>query len=927
MPKPKFIVGIDLGTTNSSLSSIEITNSPILFPVISNHFPIQIIKPFELGPKALLPSFYYQASPNDLPTGCLDLPWHTGEPVPQTTVVGEFAKVQGALVSGRLVHSAKSWLSTQDSDRSGKILPWAGSEEIPRISPVEASAKYLAHLKASWNFSKNGQSALEDQTIVLTIPASFDDIARRLTLEAAKLAGLKKPILLEEPQAVFYSWLSEQGLSNGLSSGMTVVVIDVGGGTTDFSLIETMELNGSIAFSRKAIGDHLLLGGDNMDIALARVVEGKISPGGKLGTSLFQQLIHQCRLAKEQLLSENPSDYYPILLEGRGRSLVGSSISYEISREFVDQFILDGFFPFCQPGQISTVSKRQGMIQAGLPYAQEAAITKHLAAFLSQHGCFSNPPNAYLLNGGAFSSPLLRNRISDFFTQYFPGNKIRPLATQCVNHAVSRGAAYFAWLTQTGAQIIRSNAAKSYYLSLGKSGPDTTSLFCVLPGTAMEEQEFVCDHHEMELTLGTPVRFPLYASTIRLNDKPGSVIEADLTQLHPLPPLQTVLAGGRKTTAKTTQVFLRSKLTSIGTLDLYLFDHHKNQWHLDFNLSPTHPAEKQHSSFDIATSLPESLIETAFGRIKLNFSNPSEPTPSVAGNLTKDLEIILDSSRADWSAATCRRLWPALLSEAEWRRSNPGLLNRWYNLAGWILRPGFGYPQDSFRVEQLWKALHSPAKGNPSLRQPEGGIEFWVLIRRVAGGLTSGKQNAIVDRLKPFLLPTKGKPPFKPATAEISEMWRCSACLERIDLATRVALGETLFRKIKSFPEEALEWQIWCLGRFGNRLPAYGSAASVLPRETVTEWILTLLKWQPKSQTFMQNLGLALGQMGRSVNNPEIEIDPEIKIQISQRLIEMKCPQTIQDMLAGRREQQTSHLEFTLGETLPLGLRLMNSED
>ena len=920
-----FLVGIDLGTTNSSLSTISSDSLGETNPTIEDHSPIQVIRPFETAPRPLLPSFLYLSNGNDLPAGSLELPWNIQGGKPATKVIGEFARQQGSLVSSNLVHSAKSWLSNPGADRNEKLLPWPGTEDVPKISPMEASSAYLRHLAESWAFSQKGRTDLSEQTVVLTIPASFDDLARRLTLESAKKAGITNPLLLEEPQAAFYCWMAEQGGKVTLGGGQNILVVDIGGGTTDFSLIETREEDGGIAFSRKAVGDHLLLGGDNMDMAIARVVEGKIKSSTKLSVSQFQNLVQQCRLAKEKLLGETPPEYSTIQIEGRGRSIVGQAMSAEILRAEVLEMVLDGFFPVCTLQDAPQENRRQGAVQLGLPYAQDPAITRHLARFLKLHGLAEKPPDALLLNGGCFHSKELQARVFSFFEMNYPGKPIQALSLGSVDRAVSRGAAYYAWLIQNGKKAIQSSAAKAYYLVLDEGRQDKTKVICVLPRNSTPELEHPVNQHQFMLTLGSPVRFPLFSSTSRMGDHAGTILEIEKGQMHSLPALQTVLTGGRKSGLKTTTVHMVSKLSAIGTLDLHLVDENANRWHLDFNLQQEVTSAPESSPLPpTGYSVPDHLVSEAIEKIQGTFPPESMPSSNSPGELPKDLEKILESGRENWSAAICRRLWVPLQQGADSRRLTQAHLARWYNLSGWVLRPGFGHPQDSHFVEQIWKALHAPPKGQNGIRQPEGGPELWILLRRIAGGLASGKQLQIIERLKPFLIPGKSRAPFKPPLAEIMEMWRCAASLERVGLPFRQNLADALHRKILQNPIEATDWQIWSLGKLGARIPTHGTIAAVLPKESAGDWIKTLLSVSPKSETASRNLGSALVQMGMATNHPDLDVPQDLRLEITAKLRTLECPEMMADILQGKKIDNSHQIaEATFGESIPLGLHLI----
>src|SRR3954453_7369143 len=378
------LVGIDLGTTNTALAYVDTASRAAGGPKLHTFNVPQVVAAGQVGEQALLPSFLYLPGPHDLAPGSIDLPWRKGA----TDAVGVFARNHGAKVPGRQVASAKSWLCHPGVDRTAPLLPWAGPPDVPRLSPLEVSAKYLKHIVEAWNHAPNRKDAdkLEEQTVVVTVPASFDDVARNLTAEAAKQAGLKNVTLLEEPQAAFYAWLGTHSPQEAgmLKPGMRCLVVDVGGGTSDFSLIRAGEEKGEMTFLRDAVGDHLLLGGDNMDLALAKAVETKL-PGGRLDAAQFGALVQACRGAKEALLVEPPPPSYPVTVMGKGRSVVGGTVSVNITPKDVAHTLFDGFFPMVpfdsEPGR----GVRTGLQEMGLPYVSDPAVSKHLAAFIRQH--------------------------------------------------------------------------------------------------------------------------------------------------------------------------------------------------------------------------------------------------------------------------------------------------------------------------------------------------------------------------------------------------------------------------------------------------------------------------------------------------------------------------------------------------------------
>ncbi|MGH7961344.1 MAG: Hsp70 family protein, partial [Candidatus Binatia bacterium] len=379
-PAPsRYIVGIDLGTTNCAVAYIDTTRS-----LAVQHFPIpQLVNEATVASLPTLPSFLYLPGAHDLPAGSLALPWDRE----RNYAVGQFARVQGARVPGRLIFSAKSWLSHPDVDRSAAILPWGAPPEVQKLSPVEASARYLLHMREAWNQRMGKQHALETQQVILTVPASFDEVARELTVQAAEQAGLTRITLLEEPQAAFYAWLAAHvdSWQTYLQPGQAILVCDVGGGTTDLSLIAVTEGKTQLQLERVAVGDHLLLGGDNMDIALALHVEARLAKGGRLDAQRWHTLTHLCRIAKEDLFADPNRQSVTLALAGRSSAVVGGTLSDTLRREEVEQIVLDGFFSVIGPDAVPRRAARAGLQEFGLPYATEPEIPRHLALFLQQH--------------------------------------------------------------------------------------------------------------------------------------------------------------------------------------------------------------------------------------------------------------------------------------------------------------------------------------------------------------------------------------------------------------------------------------------------------------------------------------------------------------------------------------------------------------
>lgn len=988
----RYCIGIDLGTTNTALAYVELKRGEAA-RVKTFEIP-QLVAPGEWGRRPLLPSFLYLAGEHDWPKGACALPWDSD----RQYVVGELAREQGARVPGRMVSSAKSWLCHGGVDRQAPILPWNSLPEVPRVSPVEASARYLGHLREAWNWvmARDDETArLERQHIVLTIPASFDEMARRLTLQAALQAGLQPVTLLEEPQAAFYAWMAAgnceilgakeliqvRHAEKALQPGMMCVVIDVGGGTTDFTLIQAVEREGELDLVRQAVGEHLLLGGDNMDLALARYVEQKLGITGKLDAVGFFQLAQSCRRAKEVLLSDKPPAAVPVTVVGRGRAVVGGTFSTTLTADEITSVLLEGFFPFCPSNAQPQSSGGLGLHEMGLPYVRDPAISRHLAAFVNTFAG-EQAPQAVLFNGGVFQSAQLRQRLLEVMKRWYdqPGHPWQPrvLTNPSLDLAVAWGAAYYGWLRQTGGQRIRSGLARSYYLGVSvnptastnteaaESGrDDICTVLCVAPRQLEEGTEICLEQPEMLLTLGQPVSFPLFASAVRPQDKPGQLVQVQRGQLQSLPTLSTVLKGGKRSGVREIPVVVTAKLTEIGTLELGLASRLGEQrWKLEFPLRTGHtssvatlPSEAlpvgSAAADAIGETWPEEILQAAGAAIQEAFNSADSEG---VRQLPKRLEEVLRSSRDNWPIGVCRQLWPVVAQCASQRTRSPAHLARWYHLAGFCLRPGFGENLDQHRVEQLWKLLSVPGKAATvsSVRAGEGGPEYWIMWRRVAGGLSATLQQALWDRLRAFLIPQKGKaPPYRPNAHELAEMWRVAASLERLPVHTKQQLGEALLRLTKRTP--IAPFVFWALARLGSRQPLYGPWNCVLPAEVAAGWLRQLLQLEalvsgatrpnrtpddaqtsgvpstptsaernssgPMSQDLRDWL-FCLAQLARRTGMRNLDIDDTLRQEVLIRLDKYAAPSDLlQAVQQGgvRAEQEVGHF---FGEKLPLGLRL-----
>ena len=596
----RFVVGIDLGTTNSALAYAEAATVGEGAPAIKP-LPIpQVVATGEVGERSVLPSFLYLPSSKEFPSGALDLPWSKGG----DRVIGSFARDQGAKVPGRLVGSAKSWLSHAGVDRKGPILPWGAADDVAKVSPVEASTAYLAHLRDAWNYGiagKNAADRLERQDVILTVPASFDAVARELTVEAARASGLEHVTLLEEPQAAFYAWLASQGdqWRKRVKVGELLLVCDVGGGTTDFTLIAVTDQDGDLALTRLAVGEHILLGGDNMDLALAHAVAATL-PNGMDGLDPAQRVAlgHSCRVAKEALFLAPAKASAPVAILGRGSKVIGGSLKAELNRATLNSVLLDGFFPPCEPTDVPSRGKRVGLTEIGLPYATDPAITRHLARFLGRQagslhaGGSSLKPSAVLFNGGVFKASELRKRVVDVLSAW-SGGPVPSLETSDLDLSVALGAAYYGLVRQGKGIRIRGGVPRAYYVGVETSAPAVPGVkppikaLCVVKMGMEEGTQADVPGPEFGLVVGEPAEFRFLGSTTRRDDAPGVILDRwSPEELQELNHLETALVTeDGATEGDTVPVRLLANVTEVGTLELWCQSTRDDRrWKLEYDV-------------------------------------------------------------------------------------------------------------------------------------------------------------------------------------------------------------------------------------------------------------------------------------------------------------------------------------------------------
>jgi molecular chaperone DnaK (HSP70) len=917
----RFLIGIDLGTSNTVMAytDLEQDKQIQLFEVE------QLVALGEVAQRPQLPSLRYHPSPGELKLNDLRLPWPQEDPAGMTGVIlGRLAGELGTQVPGHLVASAKSWLSHRSVDRTAAILPWGSGKDVAKISPLVASASYLAHLRAAWNH-KHPTHPLEQQEVVLTVPASFDEGARTLTLQAAKQAGLEGVRLLEEPQAAFYSWLHSHsdGLEDCLSQTRLVLVCDVGGGTTDLSLIKVESTEHGPGLTRIGVGDHLMLGGDNMDLALAHIAEARISAsGGRLSATHLAQLNQQCRNAKERLLSSASPESVKVTVLGGGAKLIGGARSAELRKEEVNEMILEGFLPRVSPNE-RTRRARGGIIEFGLPYTADPAITRHIADFLACHSrvcaeALELPssakempvPDSILLNGGVFLSEALSGRLLEILGQW-RGKPLQRLINDHPEQAVARGAVAYALGRAGKAPRIGGGSARSYFLAL-EDEVTRHNAVCLLPRGTRDGQEMLLTERHFSLLVGKPVGFHLYSSTADTPWKAGELVELDKTKMLLLPPIATVLDAEKCNGGAEMPVQLAATLTEVGTLEVQCVaaSGQPQRWRLEFQLrghdtQPDAIAPVMPPRFSEASQ----LIERLYGQQKRSVESRE------IKRLHSELERLL-GPREEWHGMLLRELFEVLWHGAGKRRRSSDHERIWLNLVGFCLRPGYGYPLDDWRVEQLWTIYRN---GIQFGKEARNWAEWWILWRRVAGGLDEAAQRQLLEDIAYYLQPSgTAKRPPGPKKLAYDDMVRLVASLERLPVEHKTEVGEWLLKRLRKPKENIQTW--WAIGRLGAREPIYGSTHQVVSVKIAEQWLHELLDqdWKKKKPAVF-----AATLLTRMTGDRERDIGSTVRYQVIERLRSVKAAPSWVKMVEKVVEMSAVDEKRFLGDSLPVGLKLL----
>ncbi|MDA1016014.1 MAG: Hsp70 family protein [Planctomycetota bacterium] len=957
----RFVVGIDLGTTNSAVTYIDTDEEP--WRVRTFGIP-QLVAPSEIETRETLPSFHYERAPGEFGKDALRLPWDNRD---ADVAVGVFARDHGMAVPSRLIGSAKSWLCHTGVDRTANLLPWQGGDDVERLSPVAASSRYLAHIRDAWNH-EHADEPLAAQDIVLTLPASFDEVARELTVQAARAADLPRVVLIEEPQAAFYAWIDhhKHEWDTLVSPGQTILVCDIGGGTSDFTLIRVRRGDdGKVQFHRVAVGEHLILGGDNLDLALAHHVEQQVTAGRRLEPRQWSVLVRTCRKVKETLLGPNPPENYTVTLPGTGSRLIGGSLQATVTREDAQALLLDGFLPRVALDDAPR-NRQSGFQEFGLPYAPDAAITRYLAQFLTSHRdviardqdiaaaaegssamvktaderLAHDParPDIVLFNGGLFESTQMRDRLLEVLGAWFRDDsgdwQPQVLRNDRLDLAVAHGAAYYGMVRRGKAVRIAAGLARTYYIGIDAKQGEPNAL-CLLPAGIEPGHNVELTEHTFELTVSEPVEFPLHVSSTRMTDQPGDIVPVDAEQMKSLPPIRTVLKTRKKADAGVVPVHIHAGLTEIGTVDMWCSEvDGGRRWRLQFDVrSATQTdieahrgtGEQQGVIEDDAWQQCRSLIQATFASTSTASTSEKAAVDAAPERLAKQLSRVLETNRNQWPGSLLRSMWQELIDHEPGRRRTQTHEARWLNLLGFALRPGFGIAMDDWRVAETWKVLQNKlVHGTPACR-----AEWMIFWRRIGGGLDAGQQ---VSLATPFLSPIrqthrqittgkgKGSGLNSLISHEAAEVWRLLGSLELLPVRTKVELGniisDLLPRKKLEPVRDALTW---ALGRVASRVPLYGPLNSVVGANTAGTWLKTLLS-QPDSDGITQ---LAVMQIARRTDDRYRDVsDADRQWALDWFDSAGGASTHYRDLVAVGGDLDQADQGQIFGEALPAGLRL-----
>jgi molecular chaperone DnaK (HSP70) len=963
----RYYVGIDLGTTNSSVAYIDRMNEE--GPTVIKTFMVPqlsaqgVIEKFEA-----LPSFFYFPAGFELADGAIKLPWNESAEY----AVGKFAREQGAIVPGRMISSVKSWLCNGRVDRQKKILPWNKDNNMAGFSPLEVSAYYIEHIKSAWNHEISGGDPdyfLENQQIIITVPASFDESARELTLKAAQLAGLKNITLVEEPQAAFYYWIYKNKVdwNEKLNDGDVILICDVGGGTTDFTLIHASK-NGEdyLELKRVAVGDHILLGGDNMDMAIAHHIEKtKMADKPRLDALSWTSLCMKCRSLKESLLGDSSNESGSISIAGRGKGVVASTMKFSLTRDEISRILLEGFLNDVDFDSIDKkISSVAGLRESGLPYAEDPSISNQLAKFLKRHvkdiardsaRAFVRP-DKILYNGGVFKSSAIRGRATELVKSWLGGaNGSEAGGFSVLNNAdydlsVSLGAAYYAYAKSGSGVRIKSGSARSYYIgvSTGDEGhaydPGRREKAVCVVTRGMEEGKKSSIETGLSVITNQPAQFALFSSTVN-EGAIGDIIDIDDENYIKLPPLFTCLNYGKKSKTPRIDISLSAYLSEVGTIDLYcLSKTSEHRWKLQFNfrrheaaaagnnaaagenraheLCPAgeNPgpaaAEEANNIKRQAAPVEADAVKKAEELIESVFAEKTSGAADRLNRIVKNLEAHFNLKKEEWQPDLLRALFAVMIKTADSKKISAAHEERWYNLAGFLLRPGFGAPLDDWRVKE---ALRVSFGGINFRGNKNSIINYYIFLRRIAGGMSAGQQLEVYNKLKEQIFGSKksGDKPFKVSAnnQELVELLRMTANFELLPEQDKTQLGNLLKKTIRRDGPNVIS--VWALSRIGARRLVYGGPDCVVKPETVENWVGALLEFDWSKESYIPYSAIL---MARVTGDRKLDLGAPVMADIQKRIETCPASEHLYDLLMNLAALDENDQKLFFGESLPHGI-------
>jgi molecular chaperone DnaK (HSP70) len=918
----KYVIGIDLGTTNCSVSYVDLQKSEKKNRIQTFNIP-QLTGHGEFTRVNSLPSFLYIPGEYDISKESLKHPWKKDH----DQFPGVFARDHGAKIPSRLVSSAKSWLCNAQVDREGKILPW-GSDGIEKISPVTATVEYLKHIKNSWNhYVKDEDLFFENQYLVITVPASFDESARALTLKAATQTGLAEVTLLEEPLAAFYSWLikHEQNWQSFVNPNELVLVCDVGGGTTDFTLITLKESEGSPRFERLAVGDHLMLGGDNIDRSAAELVASKFKTGQGLDKDKWKSLCFKCRQAKEQIFEEK-EDSVRITLKGEGRSLISGTLAADLTRDDLTSLLNRDFFTDINHEQdlknLPGKNEEKIVSEFGILSEKEESISRHIIMFLEKQranikaSLGKEPmPDHILFNGGSLKPAFIQDKIRRSIREWFnckDESLPKVLENNDLDLAVGLGASYYGLVKQGIGVKVGSGSPRSYYIGVADDTANGQKAVCVVERGLDEGSDIELAGMEFEVLANQPVSFDVFSSSFRSGDCSGDMVEIDDT-LTAMPPFKTIINFGQSTQGKTIPVKIKAAYTEMGSLsmccDSVVSDH---KWDLQFQLRDSSANAVSVADGEIFS---QEIVENTCLLIDDFFLRASFDSDG-NNNIVKSIEKLVEKKKTKWPLGFLRAMADRLIRNEKAIKISPEHEVRWLNMAGFCMRPGFGDAFDGQRIKKLWRVYLS---GLNHSKQKQNRIEWWIFLRRISSGFNAGQQRQFFQNISQYVLKDNGSK-IKISPQESVELWMAIANLERLLVKDKVVLAKALLNKFK--PGKTPRQLLWALSRIGAREPLYGSMDRVVPPKEVSNWVRRIIKFNWKENDPVLEM---IVQMVRKTNDRTRDMDPESLEMILGWLAKRGVKNEMVNMVKTRTDMAIKEQSRVFGESLPAGLVLKNS--